>query len=274
MRFLLIFFLIVTFFLLIGCEQKNYTTSVFVQPEDIVKEKNIISNKENETTTITKEKKDFLENKESFNINNKIENKKFEIPDKIEWPVFFAQQAPFANWDEVHEETCEEASMIMVAKYFKSQPLTEAIMEEELQKILKWEKEQGYKVDVTAEEVVEILKDYFQLEAQLSEEVTVDKIKYELSKGNLIIIPAAGRKLKNPNFKQPGPIYHMLVIKGYNNKEFITNDPGTRKGNSYKYSYNILLNSIHNWNHELAKDGMTEEEIIQGKKLIIIVKKS
>jgi len=77
--------------------------------------------------------------------------------------------------------------------------------------------------------------------------------------------------LNNPNFKQPGPIYHMLVIKGYNSWEFITNDPGTRKGNSFKYPYSTLINAVHDWNHDLAVGGMTEAEMAQGAKVMIAV---
>lgn len=194
-----------------------------------------------------------------------------EIPAKYGLAVTFAQQAPFGNWDAVHEETCEEASMVMADKYFRKQPLTETIMEEELQKIVKWESDKGYQVDLTAGETVKILNDYYGVSAKVSREVTVDQIKYEIFKGNLVLIPVAGRELHNPNFKGAGPIYHMLVIKGYNDKEFITNDPGTRKGNGYRYSYDTIINAIHDWNHERAAGGMTDAEMLQGEKVIVIV---
>lgn len=197
-----------------------------------------------------------------------------QIPEKFLLNIAFSQQAPFSNWDAAHEETCEEASMIMADRYYKRQPLNEQIMEEELQELLKWESERGYKVDLTAQETVDVLKAYFGLTAHLSKSVTVDQIKYELSQGKPIIIPAAGRELHNPNFKQPGPIYHMLLIKGYNSKELITNDPGTRKGNGYSYAYDVLLNAIHDWNPVLAASsptGMTEAGMLKGEKIMIVI---
>lgn len=200
-----------------------------------------------------------------------IQKSEIQIPSNHILPVIFSQQAPFANWDAVHEETCEEASIIMAVKYFEQKSLNESIMEVEIQELLSWEEKNGYKVDLTADETAYILNSYYKIKATTTSEVTIDKIKYELSKGNLIIIPAAGRELDNPNFKTPGPIYHMLVIKGYNDSEFITNDPGTRKGNGFKYTYSNLLNAVHNWDHNLALDGMTEEEMNQGKKVMIIV---
>ncbi len=195
------------------------------------------------------------------------------IPSSLVLKVLFAQQAPFGNWDAIHEETCEEASMIMAAKYFNKEPLDEKIMEEELQKLLAWENERGYKVDLSAQEMAGILKDYFGLKAAITKEATVERIKYELVKGNLIVIPVAGRVLNNPNFKQPGPIYHALVIKGYNSKEIITNDPGTRKGNGFSYSYANLIEAIHDWQPSFLDNGSAAEKILTGEKAMIIINK-
>jgi hypothetical protein len=197
----------------------------------------------------------------------------FTVPQRLELPVLFAQQAPFANWDALHEEACEEASMIMADRYFRQQELNETIMEAEIQKLVNWEAERGYRVDLTAAEVVTVLNNYFGLTARLDQEVTTDKIKYLLAQGSLVLVPAAGRELKNPNFKQPGPIYHMLVIKGYNHKEFITNDPGTRKGNGWVYTYNRLLAAVHDWDHQASAGDMTDEEMSRGQKVMIVVEK-
>ena len=65
----------------------------------------------------------------------------------------------------------------------------------------------------------------------------------------------------------------MLVIIGFDDKtgEFITNDPGTKRGAEFRYKYKILLNAIHNWDHDRAIDGMTDEEMAQGSKIILSV---
>lgn len=195
------------------------------------------------------------------------------VPAQLQWPVLFASQAPLANWDALHEEACEEASMIMVVKYFRKLPLDKNIMEDEIQRLIKWETDNGYGVDLNAAEITKVMADYFNFKnVKASRQVNVDQMKYELAKGNLIIIPAAGRDLHNPNFKAPGPIYHMLVVKGYNATQFITNDPGTRKGNGYRYDYATIIGAIHDWNQVLdQQDGMTEDEMRQGEKVIIVV---
>jgi len=196
-----------------------------------------------------------------------------ETPNFLDYPVLFASQAPYGVWDPLHQEACEEASMIMADVYFNKKPLSSHLMEQAILDLVKWEEENNYQVDVSAEETVEILKEYFNLSAELTTEVTVEKIKKELALGKLVIVPAAGRELGNPYFHEPGPIYHMLVIRGYDekNQEFITNDPGTKRGEGFRYQYKKMLSAVHDWNHDLAEGGMTDEEINQGRKVIIIV---
>ncbi|MFA6410945.1 MAG: C39 family peptidase [Candidatus Buchananbacteria bacterium] len=201
------------------------------------------------------------------------DNPEVVIPKFLDYPVAFATQAPYTNWDALHEEACEEAAMTMAEKYFKKESLSAHVMEQSILNLVKWEEAHGYKVDLTADEATEILKTYFGLKAVVVDDVSVNRIKQELIAKKLIIIPAAGRQLGNPNFKQPGPIYHMLILRGYddNKGEFITNDPGTRKGEGYRYRYQVLIDAIHDWPAALALDGMADEEIETGRKVMIVV---
>lgn len=163
----------------------------------------------------------------------RIENsEEIAIPEEFDLPIKFASQSPFAVWDDLHNEACEEAAMIMASKYFKDENLDKQIMEDEIQALIKWETENGYEVDATAEETVEILKNYFGFSAEVTSEVTVERMKRELALGNLVITPHAGRELGNPYYRQPGPVYHFLVIRGWDEDEFITNDPGTKRGDA------------------------------------------
>lgn len=248
-----------------GCQKQPSLVTVSLEPEITKATSTVVaSNKVTTTATIKNPAT-------SAPVTTAPVKQQAQIPNQFQLNVAFVQQAPFGNWDAIHEETCEEASMIMADKYFRKQALNETIGEQELQKIIKWEVDGGYQVDLTATETVKVLNDYYGLSARLSRDVSVDRIKYEIFKGNLVIIPAAGRELKNPNFKAPGPIYHMLLIKGYNDREFITNDPGTRKGNGFVYPYDRLIGAVHDWNPDLAAGGMTDAEMLQGEKVIIIV---
>ena len=269
------FFLIIITLLIAGCSNSG-TVTVKIQDDSpavnaSAASKTSAAGQENITsseaikTTITTVKKTIIAPVSTGT------SKEISIPAQLQWPVLFASQAPLSNWDALHEEACEEASMIMATRYFKKLPLNNNIMEEEIQNLIKWETDNGYGVDLSAAEVVKVMADYFGFNVKISREVNTDQIKYELAGGNLIIIPAAGRDLHNPNFKAPGPLYHMLLIKGYSSSQFITNDPGTRKGNGYRYGYAALIGAVHDWNHDLAKGGMTDEEMRQGDKVMIIV---
>ncbi len=214
-----------------------------------------------------------LPEEEPATVDAKIDQSIGIIPGKIEYPVAFVSQAPFGVWDELHKEACEEASMITAAKYFKSEAINAHIMEQGILDLVSWEKSQGYQVDLTAQEAVDILNSYFGLAAKLITIVDVSTIKDQLIQGNLVIVPLAGRILDNPYFQNPGPIYHMLVIRGFDDQtgEFITNEVGTRRGDGFRYAYVHLVNSIHDWDHELAQDGMAESEISRTPKAIISV---
>ncbi|PIR93840.1 hypothetical protein COT97_04415 [Candidatus Falkowbacteria bacterium CG10_big_fil_rev_8_21_14_0_10_39_11] len=211
---------------------------------------------------------------------------KNRIPATFENKVAFASQAPHGNWDLPYQETCEEASMVTVSKFFSGETLTADIMDQELLKVVEWEKNNlDTYTDTNVEEVVTIARDYFGLTVDVLTEVTEAKIKQELVAGNLIIAPFAGRELGNPNFTTPGPIYHMLVITGYDRNEFITNDVGTRKGENYKYKYDVLIAAMHDlpnyddgsvfrpYDDTTLTDEAKAIKMLTGVKKMIVIKK-
>lgn len=273
------FLLLITLILLTGCVRQVIDFSnVSVEIKNLNEAQEIfLGQKESLTTTIEVAQKpevQFEVEKEKKEGEVEILSEE-ELPLDLDFSVPFAPQAPYAVWDDLHKEACEEAAMIITAKYFQNQGLNAHIMEQEILNLVKWEKENGYKIDLTAQEVAQIMKDYFGLKAEVIKEVTTERIKKELFGNKLIIVPAAGRKLGNPYFRQPGPIYHMLVIRGYDErkKEFITNDPGTKRGEGFRYKYQKLIPAIHNWDHEKAKEQMTEKEMEQGEKVMVVVGK-
>lgn len=184
------------------------------------------------------------------------------LPAKITIEMPFTSQAPLTNWDALHEDACEEAILIMVMHYLKHNKITsKESADEEIQQMVKWEGENNYGGSIALQQLVDVAKHYGFTKYHI-ESATLSKIKTELSNANPVIVPAAGRELDNPNFKSPGPLYHMLVIKGYDKDGFITNDPGTRKGEGFRYTYDNLLNSIHNWDPNDIDKGAKEYLVI------------
>lgn len=177
----------------------------------------------------------------------------------------FKSQAPFANWDELHDEACEEAALILVDYYLNHKSLDAATMEEQIQKMVAWEIEYfGAHKDLTIRELSEVARGFYKIENfKIKDSIDIDDIKREVANGRPVIIPTAGRLLGNPYFRSPGPIYHMLVVIGYEGKTMIVQDIGTKRGDHYRYSQNVLFNAIHDFPG-------APEDIEQGKKTMLV----
>lgn len=183
---------------------------------------------------------------------------------KIDVP--FQSQAPLQNWDALHEEACEEASLILVQRYLTGQTTSPQQMEDEIQKLVAWETSHGYAQDVTASQLKDIAHGVYGLHGSILTHTTADSIKRQIAVGNPVIIPAAGQMLGNPYFSGQGPPYHMLVIIGYDDSSFITDDVGTKHGANYRYSYSTIENAIHDWTGSNAT-------IQSGRKAILVLTK-
>lgn len=170
--------------------------------------------------------------------------------------VPFLVQAPFANWDSLHEDACEEASLIMVYHYYNKTKIDSNQQgEDEIQKLIEYENNNGYGPSITLSELSIVAKKYYNMNSGRIINADKDSIIAELKTGRPVIVPAAGKLLENPNFKNGGPNYHMLVITGYDKNGFITNDPGTKKGEGFRYTYKNLLESVHDWDPNNIMNG-------------------
>ena len=121
----------------------------------------------------------------------------------------------------------------------------------------------GFYESITAEQTAQLIRDYYGYKAEVIYDISVEDIKKELVKGNPVIVPAAGRMLENPYFTPPGPLYHMLLIKGYIQDSFIVNDAGTKRGADYTYPYSVLEKSIHDWNNGDVENGRRAMIVVQ-----------
>lgn len=194
------------------------------------------------------------------------------IQKRVNQSVVFTSQAPHAQWDDPrYQDACEEASMVMAYAWITDNDyLSKNDAEKEIEKLFKAQKDLfGDVVDTSATDTALLFESYYKKKALLKKDVTLDEMYELLSAGNIIIAPTNGKVLQNPNFTNGGPERHMLVITGYdkNNREFITNDPGTRLGRGYKYKDSTLFNAI--------QDYATGNKLpIQGtKKNIIVISK-
>ncbi|HQB51163.1 MAG TPA: C39 family peptidase [bacterium] len=182
---------------------------------------------------------------------------------KINLAVPFTSQAPLAKWsDDRFQAGCEEASVLMAMRFVRGQKsIAKNDAEKAIITLSEWQlKKYGSYYDTSiADTAVRLLAGFYGYKKySIKNNITKQDIINELKADRIIIAPTDGRKLKNPFFTQPGPEQHMLVIKGYDEAQdqFITNDPGTRRGADYRYKTDILMGSLRDYptgNHEKIK---------------------
>lgn len=214
---------------------------------------------------------------DNLNIENKIpaeiEDVKKEVETKnyIKMKVPFISQAPTGKWDRLHEEACEEASLLIVKYYFDGRELIlSGEADTDILKMDKYVKNNfSEKEDLNVSELKKLAENYFELKnSKILKNPKREDMEKELNSGNLIIAPMAGRELNNPFFKTPGPLYHMLVISGYDrNKDiFFTQDPGTKRGADFTYPTKTIMNALHDFPGK-------KEDILSGEKNILVFQK-
>lgn len=177
--------------------------------------------------------------------------------------VPFVSQAPFGNWsDQRKQDGCEEAAVIMAMAWVKNEKLNFQTADEKINNISAYEEKMyGNFHDTNAQDTAQrIFIEFFKYDnIEVKRGITKENIKQELFSGNLVIVPTNGRLLNNPNYTSPGPATHNLVIIGYDilKKEFITNDPGTRRGEKYRYNEDVLESALLDYptgNHEKIEE--------------------
>ena len=189
------------------------------------------------------------------------------LPGKFLLQVPFYSQAPLGKWDNTHENACEEASVLNAGLYLLGKKLSPSQFDQEIMSMIKIEKKLSINfTDSTIAETKQFSDSYFagKINSKIIVSPTIEDIEAEITAGNPVIVPLSGRDIGNPNFTPPGPVYHMLVVKGYDAQNFITNDVGTRKGDSYIYAKDVIMKNMHDWN---AKD------IHLGAKIILVLYK-
>jgi hypothetical protein len=192
------------------------------------------------------------------------------LPQSILYDVPFTSQAPSGQWNnEIYQNGCEEASMLMAMKWVRGEELTKDEAEREIAAISNYEIElYGHAVDQSAIDTATVMRGYFGYDQiEVVDQASSEKIIIELMKGHIVIAPMNGRLLGNPNFTAPGPLQHMVVVVGYDlsTNEFITNDPGTRNGKQYRYNTQVFDVAMRDY-----PTGKHEPIIITLKKIIVI----
>lgn len=176
-------------------------------------------------------------------------------------------QAPFGVWDRTHEDTCEEASALMIKSYLDGvTELTPSQMDQHLLKMVDYQMDTLGRFESTSiREVADMMKDMYGIDTEMILVDSARDIRRQIILGKPVIVPAAGKMLGNPYFRNGGPLYHMFVIKGFDGDDFIANEPGTRHGLDLRYSQKTVMKALHDYN---------DYRVDTGKKVILVPKET
>lgn len=195
------------------------------------------------------------------------------LPNKYLIEAAFVQQAPEKNWDQPWQDACEEASLITVDYFYKNiKSITITENRDAILKMIEFENQQGFTHDINIEQMNLVAQKYLGYQTKIIENPTIEDLKKYLVQNIPIVVTANGKTLykENKHFNSGGPYYHSLVILGYddNKKQFIVHDVGTKAGAYFKYSYSLLMESIHDFPQSGKK-----EDIDNGPKRVLILLK-
>ena len=166
--------------------------------------------------------------------------------------VPWTSQAPFAEWNnDMFQDGCEEASIIMAMAWVDNKDLTAELAKKQIIDLSLFQSENlNTYHDRSIKDTKDLLITYYKYNnITYQQNVTSTDIINYLTNGSIIIAPMNGQLLNNAYFHPPGPINHMLVITGYDESknQFITNDPGTKKGHEYRYPLQTLMNALRDY---------------------------
>lgn len=192
------------------------------------------------------------------------------LPDKHLIKTAFIPQAPEKIWDQPWQDACEEAAILTAHYYYQNQQPSISQIRDAVLSMINFEDHQHWSKDITLVQMATISSQYLGYKVEVVTDPSLDQLKKYVSQNIPIIVPANGKTLyqENKYFKNNGPWYHNVVILGYDDtkSKFIVHDVGTQFGAYFKYSYQLLLDSIHDFPPSLKK-----EDIDSGQKQVLLL---
>lgn len=195
------------------------------------------------------------------------DNEPARLPEQINLDIPFFAQAPDGDRSLPRRETCEEASLILVSAFLDETPLTKQEFKNQIQEMVDLQNQLFWQyIDTSVAQTDTLYKTIKpSWKTKIIDNPTIEDLKYELTQWHPIVAPFAWKILNNPHYANGWPRYHMLVIRWYDQQNFYTNDVGTSQWNNFPYTYNNLMNALHDF---VPKD---EGAITNGEKRVLVI---
>jgi hypothetical protein len=222
------------------------------------------------TTKVNETNKKISEFKEEI-IPKPTEILKDGLPDRHLINAPFVEQAPFKDWSQPWQDSCEEAALLTIYYYYRNINPTKDQIKNDILSMIDFEAKMGWPIDINVEKMSEIAENYLHLKTEILDNPSIEDIKTAVSKNHPVLIPASGKILfkENSHFHSGGPYYHNIVVVGFDEskQQFIVNDVGTQYGKNFRYSYNLLIDSIH----DFPNTGQKEDIQLGAKKALVLL---
>ncbi|HEV3231598.1 MAG TPA: C39 family peptidase [Candidatus Dormibacteraeota bacterium] len=167
------------------------------------------------------------------------------LPGTAILPVPYTVQAPFNNW-KVHEESCEEAALLMYHDFLEGDARAQippADADQQLRALKAWQVTNwGAERDLDLEHIGQLAQQYYGYTYQVSP-ATQANIQAAVAAGHPVVVPVMTHSLMNSNYG-PKTVYHVVLIKGYAPGGVVTNDAGIKEGKDWFYSWPVLFSAI------------------------------
>jgi len=185
------------------------------------------------------------------------------LPASFRLGVPFTTQAPLVDWAK-HQESCEEATLAMVAAYWsggRQDTIEPHAADKTIADLVAWQiKNWGTEDDLTDVRLGELAKGFYGYRYQVLP-VSEEDIQRQLVAGHPVVVGVATHGLGNPNYPHyqdhklqlPYDVSHFLAIVGYDAQGFILNDPGITLGHGYHVTYSQLLFAIDDLDSKYPK---------------------
>jgi hypothetical protein len=206
-------------------------------------------------------------------------------PARIFLRVPFSTQAPLNNWAQ-HQESCEEANLMMLAAYWNHSSATvinPQSADSQIATLVRWQVQHwGSEDDLNDQRMGELARQLYGYGYEIVPN-SPQVIREQLAAGRPLMAEVRTHGLGNPrypgyhsHYEQAGwSVAHFVLIIGYDQTGVWLNDPGISWGRGYHISYAQLTHAIDDLNQHfpalnngqvllLAAPEQTQQKIPRG----------
>lgn len=195
------------------------------------------------------------------------------LPDRLLLQAPYTTQAPLGNWAQ-HQESCEEATLSMLAAYWQRDPsvvIDPHAADATIAALVSWQVQHwGSEDDLTDTRLGELARQYYGY-GYLIVPNDPQSVREQIAAGRPLVAGVRTHGLGNPNYpgysnhyeEQGWSVPHFVLVIGYDSDGVWLNDAGITRGRGYHISWAQLTHAIDDLNQNYPA-------LNQGQVLLVI----